>query len=448
MQAGPAVNQLSTVLLTSVLSCVFSIIYFIRMCTYSVKMSFICLLMVVILFVIAFSLNVSTYKYERIAAQYSGEADSVLYQYINAIDKIRMSGSEERTAFRFLVPSATIEQNNIKKNRPIVIISVIFESATYIFNIVLYYLIIKKNMNLSTGSFIAFTSAFGTFTSTAIELMGKIDDFYSIKVMFGRLEPLFNSVPENSGDKESVTEVSGNITVENVSFSYGEGDKLVLNDLSINIPQGEYLAIVGASGCGKSTLLKLLLGFEKPTAGRICYDSRDLESLDKKSVRRKLGVVLQNGSLISGSIYDNITITANHPTRQEVNQVIEDVGLKDDIDAMPMGIHTVLSESGSTISGGQQQRILIARAIIGRPKVLYFDEATSALDNITQAKVCESLDKLNMTRIVIAHRLSTIKNCSRIIVLKDGRIAEEGNYDSLMAKRGLFYDMAIRQIAE
>ena len=161
-----------------------------------------------------------------------------------------------------------------------------------------------------------------------------------------------------------------------------------------------------------------------------------------------MGVVLQNGSLISGSIYDNITITADHPTKKDVDEVIEAVGLKDDIAAMPMGIHTVLSESGSTISGGQQQRILIARSIISRPRILFFDEATSALDNITQAKVCESLDKLNMTRVVIAHRLSTIKNCTRIIVLKDGRIAEEGNYDSLMAKRGLFYKMAERQLAE
>lgn len=448
MQSGSAVNSVATLLLTSVLSCVFSLIYFIRMCTYSVKMSMISLLMIAVLFGVSLVLNISTYKYDRMAAEDGGEAESVLYQYLNAVDKIRMSGSEERTAFRYLIPTASVEQNTIKKNRPIVVVSAVFDAASYIFSMILYCLIIKANMKMSTGSFIAFTAAFGTFTSTAIGLMGKIDDFYGLKVIFGRLAPIFSEVPENNSDKESVSDISGGISVENVSFSYEEGGRQVLDNLSLTIPKGEYLAVVGASGCGKSTLLKLLLGFEKPTVGKICYDGKDLDTLDKKSVRRKMGVVLQNGSLISGSIYDNITITADHPTKKDVDEVIEAVGLKDDIAAMPMGIHTVLSESGSTISGGQQQRILIARSIISRPRILFFDEATSALDNITQAKVCESLDKLNMTRVVIAHRLSTIKNCTRIIVLKDGRIAEEGNYDSLMAKRGLFYKMAERQLAE
>ena len=165
-------------------------------------------------------------------------------------------------------------------------------------------------------------------------------------------------------------------------------------------------------------------------------------------MRKNLGVVLQNGKLIAGSIYENITITAPWATMKDVKAVVEAVGLKNDINQMPMGIHTVLSENSGTISGGQQQRILIARAIIGKPSILIFDEATSALDNVTQATVSENLDKMHITRIVVAHRLSTIKNCDRIIVLDQGKIAEEGNYDQLMEKRGLFYQLAIRQIAE
>ncbi len=202
---------------------------------------------------------------------------------------------------------------------------------------------------------------------------------------------------------------------------------------------------MGASGSGKSTLLKLLLGFEKPDEGRVCYDGKDLRQLDKREVRKQLGVVLQNGRLIAGSIYENITITAPHATMEEVKAVIEAVGLKDDIAQMPMGVHTVLSESSGTISGGQRQRILIARAIINRPAVLIFDEATSALDNVTQAAVCESLERMNVTRIVVAHRLSTVRNCDRILVLDNGKIAEEGSYESLMAKNGLFRQFASRQ---
>ena len=202
---------------------------------------------------------------------------------------------------------------------------------------------------------------------------------------------------------------------------------------------------MGASGSGKSTLLKLLLGFEKPDEGRVCYDGKDLRQLDKREVRKQLGVVLQNGRLIAGSIYENITITAPHATMEEVKAVIEAVGLKDDIAQMPMGVHTVLSESSGTISGGKRQRILIARAIINRPAVLIFDEATSALDNVTQAAVCESLERMNVTRIVVAHRLSTVRNCDRILVLDNGKIAEEGSYESLMAKNGLFRQFASRQ---
>ena len=193
--------------------------------------------------------------------------------------------------------------------------------------------------------------------------------------------------------------------------------------------------------------MKLLLGFEKPQKGKIFYDGKDIDSMDKRELRKKFGVVLQDGDLISGSIYDNIIITAPNTTMKRVEQVVEEVGLKQDIEQMPMGLHTILSEDSGTISGGQKQRILIARAIVGKPKILYFDEATSALDNVTQSMVCQSLEKLNATRIVIAHRLSTVMNCDRIFVMDQGKIVEEGNYQQLMEKRGLFYQLASRQMA-
>ena len=206
------------------------------------------------------------------------------------------------------------------------------------------------------------------------------------------------------------------------------------------------MGIVGTSGCGKSTLLKLLLGFEQPQQGKIFYNGRDIDSMDKRELRKKFGVVLQNGGLIAGSIYENITITAPKVKRAQVEEVIKEVGLAEDIAGMPMGFNTMVAEGAGTISGGQQQRILIARAIVNRPKILFFDEATSALDNVTQAQVCESLEKLHATRIVVAHRLSTIMHCDRILVMDAGRIVEQGTYDDLMQKKGAFYQLANRQI--
>lgn len=221
---------------------------------------------------------------------------------------------------------------------------------------------------------------------------------------------------------------------------------MVLHHINLEIKAGEYIGIVGPSGCGKSTLMKLLLGFETPDNGSVCFDGFDMASTDKREIRKQLGVVLQNGGLISGSIHENITITNPKATMRQVREVIRKVGLKEDIDAMPMGVHTIVSESASMLSGGQQQRILIARAIMNNPKVLLFDEATSALDNVTQKMVCDNLDAMNITRIVIAHRLSTIEHCDRIIFLNRGRIEEQGTFEQLMANRGMFYQMAIRQL--
>jgi len=363
------------------------------------------------------------------------------------VDKIRMAGAEERAILEYTAPVAESKREDIRMNRISGFVSVLTEAGPTIFSMVLYWMMVKSKLNLSVGAFMAFNTAFGSFTSAAIGFATAGIEYVQLKPKMKRAAPILETPVEDDEEKDAIEQLEGDILVDHVTFGYTE-DHVVLNDLSIHIRPGEYVALVGSSGCGKSTLLKLLLGFEKPRTGRVCYDNKDIQSIDKHSLRKHIGVVLQNGKLISGSIYDNITITANKPAMKDVQAVVEDVGLKDDIDAMPMGLHTVVSESGGTISGGQQQRILIARAIMSNPSVLFFDEATSALDNLTQAKVCESLEKRNMTRIVIAHRLSTVQNCDRIIVLNKGKVEEEGNYEQLMAKQGMFYQMAIRQIAE
>lgn len=209
---------------------------------------------------------------------------------------------------------------------------------------------------------------------------------------------------------------------------------------------GEFIALIGGSGSGKSTILRLLLGFETPIAGSIYYDGQDLSGLDVDAVRRQLGVVLQNGQLSSASIFENIAGGAQI-TLDEAWEAARMSGFAEDITAMPMQMHTVVSEGGGNLSGGQRQRLLIARALALKPRILLFDEATSALDNRTQAIVSESLDKLQVTIIAIAHRLSTIRNAHRIYVLQAGRVVQQGTFQELAAVEGLFAQLMARQMA-
>ena len=224
-----------------------------------------------------------------------------------------------------------------------------------------------------------------------------------------------------------------------------DAGKLAATNLSPKIRPGQYVAIVGATGCGKSTLMRLMLGFETPNKGAVYYDGRDLSTIDLKSLRKKVGVVMQDGKLFQGDIYSNIVISAPHLTLDDAWEAAELAGIADDIRRMPMGMHTVISEGSGGVSGGQRQRLMIARAIAPKPKILMFDEATSALDNLTQKKVSDSLDSLDCTRIVIAHRLSTIRHCDRIIVLDKGKIIEDGKYEELIEKDGYFAELVSRQ---
>ena len=448
MRVGATATQIANTVIITGISALFSIVYLVRMFSYSAKLSWIGLAMYLVYALVIVWITSLTHKREAAIAESDAQASSRLYQYLNAVDKIRMAGVEDRALLSYMQPYARQQNEEIKLGHLVSAKEALSCIVSTIFSMVLYLIIVKNKIGLSIGAFVAFNTAFGSFNGALNALVNEALALYQEKETVSRFWPLFEATPEDDGSKEVPGEMSGGLSLEHVSFAYEAGGKYILNDLSIHFRPGEYVGIVGPSGCGKSTLLKLLLGFETPQSGIVTVDGKDLRSLDKGAYRRNLGVVLQNGKLISGSIHENITITAPHVKMARVNEVIDQVGLREDIKQMPMGIHTVLSESSNTISGGQQQRILIARAIVGSPKILIFDEATSALDNITQAAVSSNLDKMKVTRIVVAHRLSTIKNCDRILVLKDGSVAEEGNYETLMARQGLFYALASRQIAQ
>jgi ATP-binding cassette subfamily C protein len=236
----------------------------------------------------------------------------------------------------------------------------------------------------------------------------------------------------------------GGIEVSHVSFRYEPHGPLILDDVSLRIRPGEFVAVVGPSGSGKSTLLRILLGFEACTEGAVFYDGQDLAGLDLRVVRQQIGVVLQNSRVTAGDVYTNI-VGSSGRSIEDAWAAARGAALDQDIEAMPMGMHTVISQGGATFSGGQKQRLLIARALASRPSILFFDEATSALDNVTQAAVSDSLERLRVTRVVIAHRLTTIRHADTIVVLDRGRIVEMGRYEELMQKRGAFFALARRQ---
>ena len=305
--------------------------------------------------------------------------------------------------------------------------------------------VLAVESGVSVADYYAFNTAYGMVSGAFSSLAGIALTVSQIKPVLNMVKPFFDAVPEVSDGKQVLTRLSGGVELNNVSFGYDENMPLVIDNLSLKIRPGQYVAIVGKTGCGKSTLMRLLLGFEHPKKGAIYYDGKDLEKIELRSLRRRIGVVMQNGKLFQGDIYSNIVISAPWLSLQDAWEAAELAGIADDIKSMPMGMDTMISEGAGGISGGQRQRLMIARAIAPKPKILMFDEATSALDNITQKKISESLDRLKCTRIVIAHRLSTIKQCDRIIVLDKGKIIEDGRYEELIEKNGFFAELVARQ---
>lgn len=446
MGAGPLINSVASAFITSSAALIIALIYFINMLSYSVLLSFAGLAMIIVYCVIYYFIAVSTLRKKRKSIEIEGKAGSAIFQLLSGISKIRIAGVEDRALYEYLKPYVKYRNTEEKIFRTKGFGTTLALIINTIFSVVLYILVVNTGGKISFGTFVAFITVFGAFCVCFTQLMNGLIRVKREKPDYDRIKPILEAVPEIDDAKELPGDISGAIEINNVTFAYDADSPNVLDGINLNIKAGEYVGIVGSSGCGKSTLLKLLLGFEKPKSGKIYYDNKDIENLDKRELRKKMGVVLQDGKLISGSIFENITITSPKSTINDVNEAIKAVGLDKDIEEMPMGLYTVLSEDCGTISGGQQQRILIARAIISKPHILFFDEATSALDNVTQKMVTSTIEKMDSTRVVIAHRLSTIINCDRIIVMDNGRIVEQGSYNELMNNKGLFFTLASRQI--
>lgn len=382
-------------------------------------------------------------KHRRLSMEAEAKKNGLTYGLISGIQKIRLSGAEKR-AFTRWIRAYTEEVRHTYGLPAVQVLSyTITMGISLVGTIVMYYFAVRSGVTLA--DYYAFTTAYAMVTAAFNALSGIGQQVANIRPTLEQIKPIMEAVPEINRDKKMVTGLSGGIEMNNVSFRYRESMPWVLKDFSLKIRPGEYVAVVGKSGCGKSTLFRLLMGFETAQRGAVYYDGRDISTLDLRSLRKKIAVVMQNGKLFQGDIYSNIAISAPWLTMEEAWEAAEIADIADDIRAMPMGMHTVISEGGGGISGGQKQRLLIARAVAAKPRILMFDEATSALDNITQKKVSEALDSLQCTRIVIAHRLSTIRHCDRIMVLEDGKIVEDGSYEELLDLGGRFADLVERR---
>jgi ATP-binding cassette subfamily C protein len=308
------------------------------------------------------------------------------------------------------------------------------------------YLLLGGPQALSLGSFLCFNTAMGqlsgavgAFGQTAYSLM-------FLSASYQRLRPILEADPENQPGQEDPGQLKGAIEVSGVFFTYQGTPAPVLKGVSFKVEPGQFVAVVGESGSGKSTLLKMLLGFHDPTAGAVLYDGKALSRLDKGKVRRQIGTIIQNGELIQGNIYFNI-MGASAGDEAAAWEAARIADIDKEIREMPMGLHTFVPHGGGSFSGGQKQRMLIARAVARKPRIVYFDEATSSLDNASQARVMANLQSMQATRLVVAHRLSTVENADLIVVMHQGRIVEAGTFAQLMAAKGLFARMAARQQA-
>ena len=441
-QVSKLCEMLASALLSTGLTSVFSLIYIGQIFLYAPALVQPALAIVLVTVLFSLVTTLLQMKVCQRTMEVAAKENGMGYALLKGIQKIRLSGAETRAFTRWM--QVYSDKVRLTYHPPFLVkfnatIALLISLAG---TIVMYEAAFVSG--ISVADYYAFNTAYGMVSGAFLSLASIALLLSGCRPTLEMVRPFFDAEPEASEDKQIITSLDGSIELDNVCFRYDENMPNVLDNLTLKIEPGQYVAIVGSTGCGKSTLMRLMLGFEKPNKGAIYYDGRDLNTIDMKSLRQKIGVVMQNGKLFQGDIYSNIVISAPWLSVDDAWSAAETVGIAEDISRMPMGMYTLVGEMGG-ISGGQKQRLMIARAIVANPRVLMFDEATSALDSIAQKKISDALNSLRCTRIVIAHRLSTIRQCDRIVVLDHGQIIEDGTYDELIERRGFFAELVERQ---
>lgn len=425
-------------------SSLFSLVYLIQIAVISPSLAGVAALMAgvsiaITILSIAFGVKLMQRKMKAGAA-----LNGWVYAALTGIHKIKLTGAEKRAFVKWSQKYSEVAACEYDPPQIFKILPVLSSAVPLLASMLIYFTATQNNV--ASADYMAFSASYGLLLGAVTSLSRVVKDFMTLKPTLELAKPILRAVPETNDAKRQVRKLKGEMEINNLTFRYGEKMPVVLNGINLRIRAGEYVAIVGQTGCGKSTLLRLLMGFETPDVGAIYYDGENMENIDVRSLRRNIGIVMQDGKLFSGSVLSNITISAPDMSEEQAWEVAEIAGIAEDIRQMPMKMHTHVSEGDKGLSGGQIQRLMIARAIAPRPSILMLDEATSALDNITQKQVSEAIGALQITRIVIAHRLSTIRQCDRIFMIEDGRIVEEGTFQELLEKGGRFTDLLKRQM--
>jgi NHLM bacteriocin system ABC transporter ATP-binding protein len=438
---------LSGITMVAMSATLLGVVNFGLMLYYSVPLAMVALVVLLSHSVVFGFVGYRQLHWQRRLIEVSYKLSDRVYQTLRALPKLRVAGAESFAYARWATDFAHSRAltRNVERTQNIVttVNAAYVPGATF----VLYLLLSgPARGHLTLSEFLTFSSAFAVTLSAAVQLTTALSSAGVVQPMFDKIKPVLQERPEVVDGSTVPGPLSGGIEVANVSFRYTDGGPLILDDVSLQIKPGQFVAIVGPTGSGKSTLLRLLIGFNEPASGAVRYDGATLSQLDASEVRRQCGVVLQNSAPFSGSIQSNICGTSSY-TMDEAWAAARMAGLDEDIKAMAMGMHTIVSDNAGTLSGGQRQRLMIAQALIRQPRIIFFDEATSALDNRTQAIVTDSMRRLSATRVVIAHRLSTIMNADVVYVLDQGKTMQSGTPAELLAATdGLFYKMVRRQI--
>ncbi|MEA2049191.1 MAG: NHLP bacteriocin export ABC transporter permease/ATPase subunit [Campylobacterota bacterium] len=445
---GSIVQMFESGVVSALLGGIFSIFSLILLFSYSTDLALIAFGLVLVAVIFNLGTSLILIRYQKKILIVSEKISGFTFDVLSGIQRIKISGAHSKAYSKWAKQFATQKEIAYRAGtiqNYLEIFNSIFSVLTTV--IIFYYIAyhMQDTNSFSIGDYMAFNAAFGQFTSAFLAMSGVVVTILSAKPTYDRLKPILETIPEISTLKNHPGILQGDIEINSLSFKYTQDGPTILNDINMHIKEGEFVAIVGSSGSGKSTLLRLLLGFEEANEGNIYFDSQNLNDIDIRALRSQLGVVLQNSTVLSGDIFTNIVGSGNK-TIEDAWKAAKMAGFDEEIRSMPMGMHTMVSDGGGTLSGGQKQRLIISRALINKPNIIFFDEATSALDNKTQRIVTESLDNLNVTRIVIAHRLSTIENADKIYVLENGTIMQCGSFNELMKDEGLFKELAKRQI--
>jgi len=434
--------------LSSFITAIFSLVNLAFLFVYDVGLAFITCLVCAIIVGILVLLNLRNIRNQRAGFTASGILYGFVFQLLGGVSKIRVAGAEAQMVARW---EALFRQNQLYTYRSgrirVITTSITASFGVLITMIVVVYSGVVLRGEISSGVFMGFLAAAGAFVAAIAAMTFSFGPLGACVPLFERLVPILQADPEQSLDAADPGRLTGSIAMHEVTFRYSAEAPEAIKGISISVRPGEFLAITGPSGSGKSTVLKLLLGLEVPEHGSVTYDGQSLGQLNRTLLRHQIGVVMQEARPMPGPILGAI-LGDSRCSEQEAWHAAETVDIADAIRAMPMGMHTMISAGTGQISGGQLQRLLLARAIVTKPRIVFLDEATSALDNTTQEIVARAFNEMNVTRIVVAHRLSTIRAADRILVIDAGRVVQSGSFDELVAQEGMFRNLVQRQTSD